>query len=85
MNGSVETIQPEGPRNLARAATAVIQARSHARRLRDELAIAADILAELPEEELRRAVASGQDRETLVARYRTAIVLLDDVEQNLTV
>jgi hypothetical protein len=85
MNGSVDSIQPDGPMNLARAAAAMIQARSDARRLRDELAIAADILAEAPEEELREALATGRDRETVIARYRTAIVLLDDVEENLIV
>jgi hypothetical protein len=71
------------PRTYARAATAVIQARAQARRIREELAIAADILTELPDDEVRGIGLAGDDRGAVLTRCRVAIVLLDDVERQL--
>jgi hypothetical protein len=61
----------------------VIQARAQARKIRDELAIAADILTELPDDEVSGIGLAGDDRGAVLARCRVAIVLLDDVERQL--
>jgi hypothetical protein len=77
-------IEVEGkrtPRTVARAITAGVQARVGASRIREELAVAASIVTELPDQQLRSALHEGETREELLVRYRTAIVLLDDVVQ----
>ena len=72
----------EGPRNLPRALTAITQAKKRTRGVRDELALAAEILASLsPRESLEVGGASARDE--LVTRCRIAISLLDEADHRL--
>ncbi len=81
MNAAIGNATERGPRTVARAVTAAVQARAIAGRVRDELVVAADIVSECSEDELR--AIGDQDRDDLLRRYRAAIVMLDDVERGL--
>jgi len=72
------------PRTPARALTAGVQARVGALRIREELAVAAGIVTELPDQQLMSALREGETRDELLVRYRTAIVLLDGVVQQFS-
>jgi len=72
------------PRTAARVLTAGVQARVVASRIREELAVAAGIVSELPDQQLMAALHEGETRDELLVRYRTAIVLLDDVVQQFS-
>jgi hypothetical protein len=80
----IETERERMPRTAARALTAGVQARVGASRIREELAIAAGIFTELPEQQLSSALLEGQTRDELLVHYRTAILLLDGVVQQLS-
>ena len=72
------------PRTAARVLTAVVQARVGASRIREELAVAAGIVTELPDQQLTSLLREGETRDELLVRYQTAIVLLDDVVQQFS-
>jgi hypothetical protein len=72
------------PRTAARALTAGVQARVGASAIREELAVAADIFTELPDQQLRPELRDGETRDDLLERYRTAILLLDGVVQQFS-
>ena len=72
------------PRTAARVLTAGVQARVGASRIREELAVAAGIVTELPDQQLTSLLREGETRDELLVRYQTAIVLLDDVVQQFS-